>query len=161
MHRILAAGTAALFLAATAGAVLAATPVTVPAGAGWVSTGITVTAGQAIPVSTRGYVITAPIPDFHRPGEFKSASGPAGQATEATCGVVEAGLSAETLAITGPCILDDAYFGELIGRVGGTTFRIGSTDSITAPATGVLELAVNDLAFTLGDNAGTFIVLFR
>ena len=161
MHRILAAGSAALLFAVTAASVSAATAVTVPAGAGWVSTGIAVTAGQTLTMSSRGYVITAPIPDFHRPGEFKSASGPAGQATEDSCGVVEAGLSPEVLAITGPCVLDEAYFGELIGQVGSTTFRIGSSDSITAPATGVLELAVNDLAFTLQDNAGTFIVLFR
>lgn len=161
MHRILAAGSAALLGAVTAGAAVAATPVTVPADVGWVSTGITVTAGQELVISSRGYVITAPIPDFHRPGDFKSASGPAGQATEDTCGVVEASLPPWILEITGPCALDDAYFGELIGRVGTSTFRIGASDVITAPAAGVLELAVNDLTNTYGDNAGSFIVLFR
>ncbi|HET7702452.1 MAG TPA: hypothetical protein VFK35_03570 [Candidatus Limnocylindrales bacterium] len=160
MHRTFAAGVAALLLVVSAASVAAATAVKVPADTGWVSTGISVTAGQTLDVSSRGYVITAPIPAFLRPGEFKSASGPAGQATEDTCGVVEAGLPPDVLEITGPCILDEAYFGELIGRVGGTTFRIGSSATITAPATGVLELGVNDLAFTLADNAGTFIVLF-
>ena len=161
MHRTIAAGSAAILVAVATSAAVAGTAVTIPADAGWVSSGITVSAGQALPVSSRGYAVTAPIPDFHRPGEFKSASGPAGQASEDTCGVVEAGLPPDVLAITGPCALDEAFFGELIGRIGTTTFRIGSRDVITAPTGGVLELAVNDLTNTLGDNAGTFIVLFR
>lgn len=148
-------------LAVVAVPVAAASPVTVGGRDGWVSTGRTVDAGQQLTVQTLGYVHTAPIPDFHRPGEFKSASGPAGQATEPTCGEVTAGFPPGLIDSTGPCALDDAYFGELIGRVGDTVFRIGATGEIVAPAGGKLELAANDLTLTYGDNTGVFTVVFR
>ena len=150
---------AILALAATP--VMAATAVTVPGRAGWISTGLTVTAGQTLTIQTLGSVHTAPIPAFHIPGEFKSASGPEGQVAGDLCGVVTATFPPELLEMTGPCAFDDAYFGELIGRIGDTTFAIGDADSFVAPATGTLELAVNDLTLTYFDNTGTFIVLFR
>jgi len=148
-------------LSLAAAPVVAATAVTVAGRAGWVSTGITVTAGQTVSLESLGSVHTAPIPDFHIPGEFKSASGPEGQVDGDLCGDVTATFPPELLEQTGPCAFDDAYFGELIGRVGGTVFAIGDADSFVAPATGTLELAVNDLTLTYFDNSGTFIVLFR
>jgi hypothetical protein len=150
----------ALALVAMAGApVAAASPVTVSGRAGWVSTGLRVEAGQRLQVQTLGYVHTAPIPDFHRPGEFKSASGPEGQTTEPTCGDTVAGFPPGLIDITGPCALDDAYFGELIGRVGATIFRIGDAAEIIAPTSGTLELAANDLVLTYFDNTGAFTVV--
>ena len=143
-----------------AGQALGATPVSVPARDGWVSTGINVTAGQTVNVVTLGSTHTAPIPAFHVPGVFKSASGPAGQTAGMTCGEAYATFSDDLKAATGPCALDAAYFGELIGRVGGVTFRIGATTSFVAPASGTLELAVNDLTLTYGDNVGAYTVVF-
>jgi hypothetical protein len=154
----------ALAVAAALGAaplVGAANPISVPANAGWVSTGLTVATGQRLDVSAEGSVHTAPIPDFHIPGEFKSASGPAGQTSGPTCGEVTATFSKDLLAITGPCALDSAYFGELIGRVGNRTFRIGDATTIVSPGRGTLELAVNDLTLTLFDNTGAFTVVVR
>ena len=150
----------ALF-AITATSVMAATAITVSSRAGWVSTGITVTAGETVSLTSLGSVHTAPIPDFHIPGVFKSASGPEGQVDGDLCGDVTAGFPPELLEMTGPCAVDDAYFGELIGRIGTTTFAIGDADSFVAPATGTLELAANDLTLTYFDNAGSFTMLFR
>jgi hypothetical protein len=155
----LALATAAL--AVVVAPVLAVTPTTVGGRAGWVSTGISLTVGDQLSIHALGSTHTAPIPDFHVPGVFKSASGPAGQDTSATCGEVTAGFPPDLLEITGPCALDDAYFGELIGRIGDSVFRIGDASSITAPATGTLELAANDLVLTYFDNAGAFTVIAR
>jgi len=151
----------AVALAMVAAPVLAVTPTTVGGRAGWVSTGITLTVGDQLPIQALGSVHTAPIPDFHVPGAFKSASGPEGQDASATCGEVTAGFPPGLIDITGPCALDDAYFGELIGRIGGTVFRLGDASSITAPASGTLELAANDLVLTYWDNAGAFTVVAR
>ncbi len=152
---------ALLIVAAVALPVAATTAVTVGGRAGWVSTGITVTAGQAVSVATLGSVHTAPIPDFHIPGYFKSASGPEGQDSNPTCGEVTATFPPGLIDQTGPCAFDDAYFGELIGRAGGVTFRIGASTSIVSPASGTLELAANDLTLTYFDNTGAFTVVFR
>lgn len=146
-------------LIALAGTSLAATTITVLGRAGWVGTGLQVTAGQTVELRSLGSVHTAPIPDFHVPGEFKSASGPAGQTDGDLCGDVTAGFPPELLEQTGPCAFDDASFGELIGRLGDTTFAIGDATSFVAPASGELELAANDLVLTYGDNKGAFTVL--
>lgn len=139
-----------------------ALPVVVPADAGWVSTGVTVTAGVPIPVTTLGYVQTASIPAFHVPGVFKGASGPEGQSVNTWSSCVEAYNTFEPWLkeLTGPCVLDSAYFGELIGRVGGTVFRIGDTTQIVPPATGMLELTVGEFVNTYDDNRGAFTVIF-
>ena len=141
--------------------VAAASPVSVPADAGWVSTGLTVARGQHLSIDANGFVQTAPIPDFHVPGEFSSSSGPAGQTSGQTCGEVTDGFDRQTLAATGPCAVDDAYFGELVGRVGNATFTIGTASDVVAPRSGVLELAANDLTLTYVDNNGTFTVFVR
>ena len=143
------------------GTAAARTPVLVPAAAGWVSSGIEVAAGVPVDVQTLGYTLTAKIPEWHLPGVFKSASGPAGQTTGATCGATYATLSAADQAAVGPCALDSAYFGELVGRIGGVVFEIGATATISPPASGTLELAVNDFANTYWDNHGAFTVVFR
>lgn len=141
----------------------ATSPVVVPANAGWVSTGVTVTGGVPVSVKTLGYVQTARIPDWHVPGVFKSASGPAGQTTEPTCGDVYVTFSPELQAETGPCVLDSAHWGELIGKVGvdGTPFRIGATTTITPPASGLIFFTIGELQNTYADNRGSFTVLFR
>lgn len=142
------------------GTAAARTPILVPAAGGWVSSGIEVTAGVPVDVQTLGYALTAKIPEWHVPGLFKSASGPAGQTTGDTCGTTYAGLSSELQAFVGPCALDSAFFGELVGRIGGVVFEIGDATTITPPASGTLELVVNDFAYTYGDNNGAFTVVF-
>jgi hypothetical protein len=159
MHRIAKLILPVAAIGALAAPAVAATPVNVAGDAGWVTTGITVTAGQTVSIQSQGTVQTAPIPDFHIPGEFKSSSGPAGQTANATCGETTATFSKQLLAQTGPCALDSAYFGELIGRVGRKTFAIGAATSFTAPASGTLQLAANDLLFTYFDNNGAYTVL--
>ena len=158
MHRLIRITLPIVAIVALPAPASAATPISVPGDAGWVATGVTVSAGQTISIQANGTVQTAPIPDFHIPGEFKSSSGPAGQTTNPTCGEVTATFSRQLLAQTGRCALDDAYFGELIGRVGHKTFRIGDAASFTAPASGMLELAANDLVLTYFDNNGAFTV---
>lgn len=161
MRRFASLAITFIAIVALAAPAAAATSVAVGARDGWVSTGISVTKGQVLDVTANGQVHTAPIPDFHVPGEFKSASGPEGQDESAPCGDVAATFPPDLLAATGPCALDEAYFGELIGRVGNKTFRIGASDTFVAPARGTLDLAVNDLVLTYGDNTGAFNVLFE
>jgi hypothetical protein len=158
LARTIAAAVAMLALTATSS--MAATAVSVPARAGWVWTGITVNARETVSLVSNGSVHTAPIPDFHVPGDFKSASGPEGQVSGGLCGDVTDGFPTGLIEVTGPCAFDDAYFGELIGRIGRKTFAIGDASSFVAPASGTLELAVNDLTLTYFDNAGAFTVLF-
>jgi hypothetical protein len=150
-----------VIVAALAAPVVAGTTASVGGGAGWVSTGITVESGQRLAIQAKGSVHTASIPEFHVPGVFKSASGPDGQVGAALCGDVTRTFSKEVLAQTGACALDTAYFGELIGRVGRKTFRIGAASEIVVPASGTLELAANDLTLTYWDNTGAFTVVFR
>jgi hypothetical protein len=57
----------------------AATTVSVRGDAGWVSTGVGVTAGQVIQIKAVGFVQTAPVSTFNNPGVSIPASGPAGQ----------------------------------------------------------------------------------
>jgi hypothetical protein len=150
-----------LVLALAAPAAAAVRSVQVDATAGWVSTGIEVSGGDELSVQTVGFAVTAPIPDFLIPGVAISGSGPAGQSFQGfTCGDIEPNVDPE---IVGECPVDDAYFGELVGRVGETTFAIGETDTIVIPdgATGTLELAVNDFTLTYFDNHGSFNVIFR
>jgi hypothetical protein len=148
-----------LALALAAPTVAKPTVVKIDGNAGWVNTGIAVTSGQELSVKTLGYVLTAKIPYYHSPGEFKSASGPEGQDApgQVRCGDVFAPNPPP--AEIGPCALDDAWFGELIGRVdAGPAFHVGDATTVTAPATGTLWLAVNDFEFTYYDNHGTFTV---
>jgi hypothetical protein len=153
--RGVAAG-AALAIAIAVPAVAATTVVSVPGNAGWVSTGIGVSAGQVVSIQAYGYVVTASVPQFHTPGVSTPASGPAGQTIGQLCGTTEASLPRDVIAQTGECAVDDAYFGELVGRVGNKTFVIGDASSFVAPKSGVLELAANDFVFTYFDNSGSF-----
>ena len=134
-----------------------------PADAGWISSGVTVAAGVPVSLVTLGYVQTALIPAWHVPGVFKSASGPAGQTTQPTCGEVYATWTPELRAQTGPCVLDSAYWGELIAKVGesGTPFLVGDTTTITPPSSGVLLFTIGELQNTYFDNRGAFTVLFE
>jgi hypothetical protein len=93
-----AVGLTAILAAQAAGS----TAVTVPGDAGWVATGIGVSKGQALSVQTLGQVLTAPIPQFHVPGDFKSASGPEGQTSNATCGETYATFPDALKPLTGP-----------------------------------------------------------
>jgi hypothetical protein len=135
--------------------------VQVDATAGWVSTGIEVDGGDTLLVNTNGFATTAPIPDFLVPGQAISGSGPAGQSFQGfTCGDIEPSTDP---AVVGECAVDDAFFGELVGRVGDITFAVGDTSMIEIPAgaSGTLELAVNDFTLTYFDNHGAFTVVFR
>jgi len=147
---VLLGGALALGLAAPT---VAVTPVQVPGDAGWVGTGIEVDGGDTLDVMTLGFAQTAKIPEFFVPGEFISGSGPAGQTDGALCGDV--GLDPAL------CFVADAYFGELVGRVGDVTFAIGDSSTIEIPdgTSGELELAVNDFEIFLGDNRGAFTVI--
>jgi hypothetical protein len=145
---------ASLVLAAST---LAGNGVTVSAETPWVFGGIEVEEGATYDVTARGYVLTAKIPYYHVPGEFKGASGPAGQPDQ-PC------LEAYENTINGDCTVLEANFGALVGVVidgqtGWATadpFVIGADPSFVAPADGVLFLAVNDLNLTYYDNNGQF-----
>jgi hypothetical protein len=104
----------------------------VPANAGWVSTGITVARGQTIQISSNGEVRLS---------------------TDNEDVATTAGSKKGRMAGNSP--LPGALAGALIGRVGnGQPFGIGNQASFSAPASGLLYLAVND--DQLGDNAGEF-----
>ena len=104
----------------------------VPANAGWVSTGITVARGQTIQISSNGEVRLS---------------------TDNDDVATTAGSKKGRMA--GNSQLPGALAGALIGRVGnGQPFGIGNQASFSAPASGLLYLAVND--DQVGDNAGEF-----
>ncbi len=155
MRRLIAILLASALSIAIGAPVSAAGVVLVSATAGWVGTGIEVTGGQTLNVSTQGFATTAKVPAFLIPGSFISGSGPAGQTTGALCG--------DYPPLAEFCFVADAYYGELVGRVDDTTFAIGATTHIVIPAgaSGELELAVNDYSIFLDDNNGAYTVIFR
>ncbi len=120
-------------------------PVWVAADAGWVQTGVTVIAGETVDIVSVGVALTA-----NRSQYFGSISGPAGQPY--ICNPPPA-----------DCAINGVAFGALVGKVGtgGEPFLIGASSSFTAPASGLLYLAVNDYQIYLSDNNGGYLVLFK
>ena len=106
--------------------------VRVPANAGWVNTGLTVSEGQTLLFNTTGEVRLSAASD--------DVAGPAGSKKGRYAG-------------NGP--IPSSLAGALIGRIGnGAPFGIGNQTSIPALGTGQLWLAVND--DSMADNAGEF-----
>lgn len=162
MRRIITIVAAGLLVLAVAGPA-AARPyvVRVDGQAGWTFTGISVEGSMVLPTEARGFVQTAWVTAFltqpATPG-----SGPAGQTWGQTCGEAILGDWYDP-AVYGPCGVEDAYFGELIARVGDTTWAVGDASEIVVPegVSGPLLLAANDLLYTYADNRGHFTVTFR
>src|SRR5690606_9480067 len=106
----------------------------VPGDAGWVNTGIRVVEGQRLVFRTTG--------EIRLSNNDNDVAGPGGAHSGRT-------------AANAPLRREAA--GALIGRIdNGEPFGIGDQRTITAPATGVLFLAVND--DVLNDNVGSFTV---
>lgn len=156
---LLAAGVLILITAAPAAA--GAYNVRVDGQAGWTFTGISVEGSMVLPIQAKGFVQTAWVPQFltqpATPG-----SGPEGQTWGQTCGEAILGAWYDP-AVYGPCGVEDAYWGELIARVGNTTWAVGDATEIVVPegVSGPLQLAANDLLYTYADNRGHFTVTFR
>lgn len=102
-------------------------------------TGFQVCAGQQLTFEATGNWCWGGVPD---------CSGPNG-----TPGRPQPG----ELPVTKP----GSYFGALIGRVGGSVFHIGSIANVAAPASGELELLMNDNVNSYGDNSGQLQVNIR
>ena len=68
------------------------------------------------------------------------------------------GTSGRPLPGETPVFNPGSYMGALVGRIGSTTFHIGSYTSIAAPASGELELWMNDNLSSYGDNSGSLSV---
>jgi hypothetical protein len=113
----------------------------------WVDTGIYVVAGETYLISTFGIAWTG------SPSEWPdSVSGPGGQTWYGGCSLNNPAL---------PCNLDGAPYGALIGQVGGSAFLIGDAGSFIAPASGELQLGVNDDLIYHYDNLAGFTVQFK
>lgn len=134
-------------------AVLLAVVLHVNAATGW-TPATAVGQGDTVAVSAVGTAFTTR-PDastdnqyFHpeRGSGRAGGSGPAGQPY--ACTSWDAGT----------CLVEGAPYGALVGRIGTTTFVIGDASSFVAPASGELELAVNDAAEWLFDNSGGYTV---
>jgi hypothetical protein len=97
----------------------------------WTATGITVTKGQILTVSSSGQIQISPDSN-----------------DTATVDGARSGRLAPRAA------MPQIPAGALIGRIGNTPFAIGSRTTITAPASGQLFLGINDDGFT--DNQGSF-----
>ena len=134
-------------------AVVLALVLHVNAAAGWTPAGLSVRQGDVVTVSTVGRAFTTrpwrigetyfpPQPGSGRAGESDAAGQPY------VCTSWDAGT----------CLVESAPYGALVGRIGTRTFVIGGASSFTAPATGALELAVNDAAEWLFDNSGGYTV---
>jgi len=162
MRRLIAvAASALLFLAGAGPATAGAYNVAVFGQGGWTITGIWVQGPMTLPIQAKGFVHTASVPQFlthpATPG-----SGPAGQTWGLTCGeaILDDWYDADTY---GPCSVADAYWGELVAKVGTTTWAVGAAPEITIPdgVSGILFLAANDLLYTYADNSGKFTITFR
>lgn len=109
----------------------------------WVSTNVTVDAGQTFTVRANGASITWLSAG---PG---SISGPQGQDPDYPC-VPE---------LTGSdCAMNGAPFGALVAEVGGQPVLVGAGGTFQAPASGTLRLAVNDILGYYFDNSGGYAV---
>jgi hypothetical protein len=124
--------------------------ISLPAQAGWVKTAISLTAGQLVAIRAQGAVILI---------DGGGPIAPAGTAEGCTKARAEAQAG---MRFTLDCLLDQAPYGALIGRIGdtGAPFVIGAAAQLIAPASGELELAVNDCC-ALDDNQSTFTVLVK
>lgn len=112
----------------------------------WVSTNVTVAAGQTFTVRADGASITWLSTG---PG---SISGPQGQDPDYPC-VPE---------LTGSdCAMNGAPFGALVAEVGGQPVLVGAGGTFQAPASGTLRLAVNDILGYYFDNSGGYAVRIR
>ena len=111
--------------------------IAVPANVQWTSTGLTVRKGQQLTFSTTGEVqLSDDVNDIANADGSKNARYAAGSP------------------------MGSVLAGALIGRIGnGPAFAIGNQTSITAPASGLLRLGVNDNMFA--DNKGAFQVVIR
>jgi hypothetical protein len=108
--------------------------VTVPGNQQWTATGFNVRRGETLHINASGEVSWAPDP--------ADRATPAGSLTRKRPGVP---------------LVDDAFGGALIGRVGNSRpFLIGNQGSVRMPANGELFLGVNDDVVT--DNTGNFSV---
>jgi len=144
-------------LAASALAAAGQTTVAVPATAGWVPTGVTVSESEQIRMKAEGTAMTinpSALPALFRasPSEWEGRSGPAGQPF--TCQTIIDASGTHT------CLLDGAPYGALVGRVGETAFLIGDASTLSGPAgaSGELYLGVNDNVSYHSDNMGAFSV---
>ena len=101
----------------------------------WLTTGVTLTAGQPVAVSASGTWTNA--------GASLTAAG-----------------DPTTTVTGGDCPLSGAPLLALIGRIGptGTPFLIGASKSWTPPTSGVLYLAPQDNWYLTSDNAGSLSV---
>ena len=107
--------------------------VSVPAGACWMNSSVSVRAGQRVMISASGIVNT-------HGGHEDSNSGPNGQ--KYMCGAIE-------------CPLQGEMYGALIGRIGDLeTFFVGRYLEFAATGDGQLYFTVND--WECDDNSGTF-----
>lgn len=110
----------------------------------WVGTGIHVRAGDTVDVTATGAAIT-----YLTFARF-SRSGPDGQS--APC-VNRAPDQPDT-----DCALNGAPYGALVGRIGSSTFLLGSRARMHAREAGELQLAVNDNTGSYTDNTGGYAV---
>lgn len=109
----------------------------------WVSTNVTVDAGQTFTVRADGASITWL---GNGPG---SISGPQGQDPANPC----------VMELTGShCAMNGAPFGALVAEVGGESLLIGAGGTFQAPASGTVKLAVNDILGFYFDNSGGYAV---
>jgi hypothetical protein len=128
---------------ATSGSGTPSTPsvagaITVQANQAWTSTGITVRRGQTLTLTTTGDVqLSEDVNDLADANGHKGGRKPTANGT-----------------------MNQVLAGALIGRIGnGAPFGIGKATTITAPASGVLFLGVNDDQHA--DNKGNFQVIVR
>ncbi len=135
-----AVGFTCSFAAGPAGAAPNAESVSVPATAAWTNTGIRVQAGETIVIEARGRV------RFRAPA---SMVGPEGVAWGTQCDRENTAKVAAAWPASGTACWS------LIGRVGaGKPFAIGRAADVTAPASGELQLGINDNY--IEDNAGAW-----
>jgi hypothetical protein len=127
-------------------------PVVIPAGSGWIDTGLALEAGQSIVIQTAGRMDLWPncetqkdevgLPDANCPTWELSPAGGIGPA--------DSGYP-----------VPGAPVAAVVGRVGdGAPFLIGTGGTFTSPGNGTLQVRINDLDEYMTDDAGAFVVTF-
>jgi len=131
--------TLALVPTGAGAATTAPVPVQISSARRWTNTGITVTAGESVTINASGYIHFGPPPIEHMSPAGKQPAACANQHERTVIHFPSPSLNCWSL----------------IGRIGtGPPFAVGVHKTIVAPATGKLQLGINDNR--LEDNSGSW-----
>jgi hypothetical protein len=115
--------------------------ITIPANVEWFNTGINLTIGQNMIISSSGKVNT------NGGRSNGNTLSPDGQTNNPLCYAFN----------SANCLMSEVFWGTLVGKIeNGDPFKVGSQLQISVSSSGNLYLAVNDNEGFFNDNSGSF-----